>query len=244
MRRCAAKLARLFPTIFLARIEPRPALFSIETMSLPRLDMDVLLPTRASLLKRLARCEDQESWRTFFDLYWRLIYWWALRRGLEDADAQDVVQTTVMAVARAFRENKFHYDPAVCSFKTWLRRVTDHRITDELRRQRRRGGLPVPLPDADLDETPEPLMAQADSALESAWDEEWERNLLAAAAERVKPRVNPRHFQIFEYHVLQCHAVRETARHLDTNVAQVYLVKHRVAPLMRKEVKRLRDRPL
>jgi RNA polymerase sigma-70 factor (ECF subfamily) len=193
-------------------------------------------------LKRLARWDDQESWRTFFDLYWRLIYWWALRQGLEDADAQDVVQSTVMAVARAFRENQFHYDPGVCSFKTWLRRVTDHRITDEFRRQRRRPTSP--LPDLDLEETPESLMARSGSTLESAWDEEWERNLLAAAAERVKPKVNPRHFQIFEYHVLQGHGVRETAKHLNSNVAQVYLVKHRIAPLMREEVGRLRDRPL
>ena len=38
-----------------------------------------LLPTRYSLLSRLQNWEDHESWRVFFDTYWRLIYSVALK---------------------------------------------------------------------------------------------------------------------------------------------------------------------
>ena len=61
--------------------------------------IDELLPTRQSLLSRLRDWDDQESWREFFDTYWRLIHGLALKCGLTDAEAQDVVQETMVSVA-------------------------------------------------------------------------------------------------------------------------------------------------
>jgi DNA-directed RNA polymerase specialized sigma24 family protein len=60
------------------------------------------LGTRQSLLSRLRDLDDHRSWRTFFDTYWKLLYNVARQRGLDDAAAQDVVQETVIGVARAF----------------------------------------------------------------------------------------------------------------------------------------------
>ena len=80
------------------------------------------LPTRHSLLSRLRDLGDDASWRTFFDTYWQLIYNVAHKSGLADADAQDVVQETVIAVARRMPE--FRYDPAKGSFKQWLLLIT------------------------------------------------------------------------------------------------------------------------
>jgi hypothetical protein len=42
------------------------------------------LPTRYSLLSRLQNWEDQESWKVFFNTYWRLIYVAALKSGLTE----------------------------------------------------------------------------------------------------------------------------------------------------------------
>ena len=74
-----------------------------------------LLPTRASLLSRL-RDWQNDSWREFFELYWKLIYNTARRYGLSDAEAQDVVQDTMIGVSRKIPS--FRYDPEWCSFKT------------------------------------------------------------------------------------------------------------------------------
>jgi len=68
------------------------------------------LPTRSSLLSRLRDLGDSGSWRDFFETYWRLLYNVARKSGLADAEAQDVVQDTVIAVAR--KMPGFHYDPA------------------------------------------------------------------------------------------------------------------------------------
>jgi len=63
-------------------------------------ETDDLLPTRLSLLARLKDWQDQQSWREFFDTYWKLIYSVAIQAGLSDAEAQDVVQDTLVSVAK------------------------------------------------------------------------------------------------------------------------------------------------
>src|SRR5438876_10723498 len=92
-----------------------------------------LIPTRASLLARLKDWQDQSSWREFFDIYWKLIYGVARKAGLNDAEAQDVVQETMASVAKHMPT--FKYDPAVGSFKAWLLKMTRWRITDQLRKR-------------------------------------------------------------------------------------------------------------
>ena len=61
------------------------------------------IPTRRSLLTRLKNWDDQESWRVFFDTYWKLIYGVAIEAGLTDTEAQEVVQETVITVAKKFK---------------------------------------------------------------------------------------------------------------------------------------------
>src|SRR5438046_6721201 len=90
-----------------------------------------LIPTRESLLSRLKDWEDRESWQDFFDTYWRLIYGIARKAGLSDAEAQDIVQETVISVARKIEG--FKYDPAVCSFKSWMLQLTRWRIINQIR---------------------------------------------------------------------------------------------------------------
>jgi RNA polymerase sigma-70 factor (ECF subfamily) len=75
--------------------------------------------------------------------------------------------------------------------------------------------------------------------LESIWEEEWKKNLLTAALERVKRRVDPEQFQIFDLHCLEQWPVRKVTATLGVSAARVYLVKHRVGGLLKKELSRL-----
>ena len=59
-----------------------------------------LVATRRSLVNRLANWDDQRRWQEFFDTYWKLIYSAARKSGLTDAEAQEVVQETVITVAK------------------------------------------------------------------------------------------------------------------------------------------------
>src|SRR5580765_7675735 len=89
------------------------------------------IPTRLSLLSRLKEWDDQESWRVFFNTYWKLIYNAAIRAGLSDAEAQDVVQETIIAVSK----NILVYDAAKGSFKNFLMQQTRWRIVGQLRKR-------------------------------------------------------------------------------------------------------------
>src|ERR1051326_4040811 len=100
-----------------------------------RLPMDAQVATRYSLLSRLQNREDHESWKDFFDTYWRLIYSVASRSGLTESEAQDVVQETIITVARDI--HKFKRDRALGSFKGWLRHTIQWRIADQFRKRPR-----------------------------------------------------------------------------------------------------------
>src|SRR5688572_72614 len=197
------------------------------------------LPTRVSLLRRLKQWEDQESWRDFFDTYWKLIYGAAVKAGLNDAEAQDVVQDTVITVAKKIED--FKYDPAVDSFKGWLLYLTRKRVALHYRkRERERGGPARVEPtaaDFDLAQLPDPALSEFDQI----WNDEWERNLTDAALARVKPQVNPKQFQIFNFYVLKQWPVDQVAKTLGVTTAQIYLAKHRISALVKKELKRLQN---
>jgi RNA polymerase sigma-70 factor (ECF subfamily) len=198
---------------------------------------DEFLPTRHSLIERLRDLGDQPSWREFFDTYWKLIYGAAVRAGLNDQEAEDVVQETVIGVAR--KMESFRYDPSVCSFKGWLMHVTRCRIADQFRRRRPQN---VPLAAARADTTADSTLNLRDPAaevLEGIWNEEWQKNLVAVALERVRRRANPEHYQIFHLQAVKGMPVRDVAKLTGASLAKVYVTYHRIARLVKAEVRRL-----
>ena len=187
------------------------------------------LPTRWSLLTRLKNWDDQDSWKEFFDTYWRLIYNVAIKAGLSDAEAQDVVQETVITVAKNLKD--FKTDPARGSFRAWLLKTTQWRITNQFNKRRPDQVARAHREPGDTRETAteERIPDSSGAALECVWDTEWQEHLIAVALERLKRTVKPKHFQIFFLHAIKEQSVRDVANSLGVNVAQVYLVKHRLA---------------
>jgi RNA polymerase sigma factor (sigma-70 family) len=199
---------------------------------------DELIPTRRSLLSRLKDWDDQESWRDFFNTYWRLIYGVALKAGLTEPEAQDVVQETVLSVAKKMRD--FKYDPVAGSFKGWLLQLTRWRITDQLRR---RPPASVHSFAGRTDEARTPTVDRIvdPNSLEwdAVWNDEWEKNLLAAALARIRRQVSPKQYQIFDLYVLKQWPVAKVKESLAVSRTQIYLAKHRVGGLVKKEARRL-----
>jgi len=191
------------------------------------------IPTRYSLLSRLHDWDDQDSWRQFFDTYWQLIYQTALKSGLTEAEAQDVVQETVIGVAKDIE--KFKRDRELGSFKGWLRNIVRWRVADQLRARGRRmeAAEAAQLDGAGAE------MVPAESPLEEVWEREWQQNLLAAAISRAKGEVREEQFQIFDLVVLQEAPVDEVTKRLGVSRARVYLVKHRVSKLIQKHMREL-----
>ena len=198
------------------------------------------IPTRYTLLSRLEDRGDQDSWRDFFNTYWRLIYSVALKSGLTETEAQEVVQETIISVAKDI--HKFKRDRTLGSFKGWLHNIIRWRIGDQLRKRT----CALRADDSrtsTTDDAPRPVVAEipdpAGDAGDVMWEEEWHANLLKAALEILKRRVKEEHYQIFDLYVLKQWPVQDVARTLDVHVGQIYLVKFRMSALLKKEVRRL-----
>jgi len=197
--------------------------------------------TRSSLLSRLRNHDDHASWQDFFDTYWRLIYRAARQAGLNDAEAQDVVQDTVVYVAR--RIATFRYDRGKGCFKGWLLQTTRWRIADQFRRRSQSAAGVSLEEDADraygapVEALPDP----AGNDLERIWEEEWTQAVTAEALRRIRARASPRQFQIFDLYVVKGWSVAEVCRVLGVTAAQVYLAKHRLAASVRGELQRLEE---
>lgn len=194
-----------------------------------------LIPTRASLIQRLRNWQDNSSWQDFFRVYWKLIYGIARKAGLSDAEAQDVVQETMISVAKHMPT--FKYDPTIGSFKAWLLNMTRWRIIGQFRK--RQPVVEHPSKEsatrtATVDGVPDPNTLD----LEADWEHEWETNLLQAAMERMKHR-DPQRFQIFDFYVNKEWSAEKVAERFSVSLDQVYQIKHRMTDALRAEVERL-----
>jgi RNA polymerase sigma factor (sigma-70 family) len=198
-------------------------------------ETDEFVPTRATLLGRLKDWNDQASWQEFFDLYGRLIFSVARKTGLSEAEAQDVLQETVMAAAKALPQ--FHYDPAVGSFKSWLMQLTRSRINDAWRKKFYvKNGQASPREETLGTTTLEGLPSPAGFDLGRTWDVEWQQGVLEAATTRVKAHADPTHYQMFHLHVVKQIPAREVARRLRVHLMSVYYAKREISKLIRKQV--------
>lgn len=204
------------------------------------------IPTRQSLLVRLKDWDDQESWREFFELYWRLLHATALKAGLFEVEAQEVVQEVMIAVAK--KMPGFTYDPGKDSLKGWLLGVTRWKVADQFRKRKRSGGEGQRadgafdlLLDQDtartatVERVPDPNGID----LEAIWDGEWRENLLRAALDRVKRQVNPAHYEMYHLHAVQGLLPREAALALGVSTAAVHMANFRVGRLLKAEIRRL-----
>jgi RNA polymerase sigma factor (sigma-70 family) len=199
------------------------------------------IPTRESLLSRLKDWQDDDSWKEFFDTYWRLIFSAGIKAGLRQAEAQDAVQETVISVMKSMPG--FQYRPVDGSFKSWLLRLTKWRIADQFRRRQK--GLVEPAEHGEaskevLESIPDPSVR----ALEAMWDEEWESTLVNAAMHRVKRTVDSKQYQIFDLYAVKGWPVRKVAAVLKVSVGSIYLAKHRVGTQFKKHLAELQTKPV
>src|SRR5262245_1105046 len=142
--------------------------------------MDAAPSTRRSLLIRLRDPEDELAWSEFMEIYSPLVQRLARRRGLQDADAQDIVQEVFRAVAQAI--DRYDPDPDRGSFRGWLSRIARNLIVNLFAAQRRQ---PRGTGDLDmqrlLEQCPDP--SGEDSVL---FETEYRSRLIAWAAERIR----------------------------------------------------------
>lgn len=193
---------------------------------------DDLIPTRASLLGRLKNSKDQSSWQEFFDTYSQLIYGLALKAGLTDAQAKQVLEATIQSVADHMPS--FKYDPKLGSFKAWLRNLTRLQIVSLTLKRTSTNirGKEIGKHESDV----------AERNMEQWWDAQWKVNMLNAAVGIVKRRLNPKEFQIYDLQVNKGWPPEKAAALLGMSTEEVLQAKRNIAEMIQAEVKRLEEK--
>lgn len=198
---------------------------------------DETIPTRATLLERLKDSQDDSSWADFFGIYKNLIVGVAVNAGLKHDEAQDVLQETMATVSRQMPG--FKYDAKSGSFKAWLLNTTRWRIADQFRKREVRATVHLPSEETSSEAWVSKVMIDpASPDLDALWDAEWQKGILAAAVAKVKCRLDPQKYQIFDLCMNKGWSPEKVAEAFSIPVTQVYMAKHRTTEMIREEVEK------
>lgn len=169
------------------------------------------------------------AWGEFVRIYAPLIHAYGLHRGLQDADAADLAQAVLSQFLKAAPQ--FHYDPARGQFRAWLFTVTRHELLKMGKRLARQtaasGGSEVRQL---LEQQPDARTDEAD------WDREYQWNLFAWAADKVKSEFRDTTWRAFWATAVQHQDVQQISRELGISVGAIYIARSRILARIREEI--------
>lgn len=188
--------------------------------------------THGSLLVQLKTKGDSEAWQRFVATYRPVIYRMARKRGLQDADAQDLAQHVLISIAGSI--GRWEKQDESIRFRHWLRRVAKNAITNAVTRGpkiKAAGGTSVAI---QLNAQPE---SEGDLDRELAL--EYRREIFFQAASIVKTEVTHDSWRIFELAVVEGQPIESVASQLNKSVGAAYAARGRVMSRLRHAVEQL-----
>ena len=192
--------------------------------------------TDPRLIESVKDWREDAGWQRFYDLYSSSIRGHARASGLSHSEAEDVVQETMLKVARYLP--KFEYNRTICRFRTWLNQIVNQRIFEVV--HRRQKNL---YSSANLDVLREVLHSNDAAVGDPIAQAESERNLIETCLARVRSKTNPEHWQIFEANALHNLPGEKVATLHATTVTNVWVVRHRILNALRREWRGLLEIP-
>ena len=189
--------------------------------------------TRFSLLVRIRSEDDEAAWREFVAIYQPVIYRMARRRGLQDADAQDLTQKVLMSVAGSIESYEQREETP---FRHWLRKVTSNAILKVLTRQPKdqaQGGSTIMQMLGDL--------PPGDDPFEREIELERQREIFLRAAAIVRTEVEPESWQVFELSVVDGLPIEEAASRTGKSVGAAYAARGRVMKRLKSAVSDMQE---
>lgn len=177
--------------------------------------------TRASLILRLQNAADVAAWDEFVEIYGPVIFRAATRRGFQQADADNLVQEVLLAVAQSVSKWLDREDRG--SFRHWLLSLARNYSVDMLTRKPTRSlGNDGSEARRLLNDIP------AADDIASLIDLEYRRSVFQWAARHVRASVNESTWQAFWLTHIEGLSAEQAANKLSIRVGNVYLGRSRV----------------
>lgn len=184
--------------------------------------------TSESLLFRLQTrdeaAHDQSAWEQFVNLYTPLIFYWARKTGMGQADASDLVQEVLTIVFQRLPE--FRYDKTR-SFRGWLRTVTLNKYRES---RRKKSSQMSPASGSMLEELAPVQLAQ------STWDIDYARLLVAQAMELMKSDFKGQTWNALRKVISDGMTVEQAAEQTGVSPWTIYSAKSRLMNRLRSEL--------
>jgi RNA polymerase sigma-70 factor (ECF subfamily) len=195
--------------------------------------MDDLPGTRHSLIVKLRDPANSAEWAEFVALYEPLIYRLARRKGLQDADAQDICQEVFRAVARAIER----WEPGRGSFRGWLSQITRNLLINFLTRGRQPRGTGATSMQEVLEAHP-----AGDPNATAMFEAEYERRLFRWAAEEIRHEFAAATWQAFWLTSVEEQTPADVSKTLGLSVGAVYVARSRVLARLKKRIEQLENK--
>lgn len=188
--------------------------------------------TRASLLVQIRDGKNVGAWQEFLNLYSPVVYGFARKRGLQDADAADVLQDVMRSVSGAI--SRLEYDRAQGTFRGWLFTITRNKVFNFLSARRIR-------PQGSGDSTTNRLLDSHPDESDGSeiWEMEYQRRIAALAMERVKSEFQESTWQAFWLTAVEGIPAAEAAAQTGLSSGAIYVAKSRVLARLKTEVEKL-----
>lgn len=179
--------------------------------------------TRSSVIRAVADTENAAAWNRLFDLYAGFVYSIARRKGVNDADADDIVQMVFADLARTLPS--FKYDREKGRFRSYLAALVKWRVIDRLKAVRR---------DADLKaDFMEEAKATGPGDDEFA-DREWKAVAMDHALRRIKSSVRPEHYAAFVASTVEGQDTETVMKLYNLSRDNLYQIRKRLSERLRK----------
>ena len=179
--------------------------------------------TRSSVLRAVANTENEVAWQRFFDLYAGFVFSIARSKGLNDTDADDIVQIVFTDLARNLPT--FQYNRAKGKFRSYLAGLVHWRVIDRLKAVRRDADLK-----ADFMEEAKAIGPGDDEFA----DREWQAVAMDNALRRIKPSVRPEHYAAFVASTVEGQDTETVMKLYNLSRDNLYQIRKRLSERLRK----------
>jgi RNA polymerase sigma-70 factor (ECF subfamily) len=171
---------------------------------------------------------NQQAWEEFVEIYTPLVHGFFCQRGLQAADAADLAQEVMRAVARTMPN--FEYQPDKGRFSSWLFTISRNKFNSFLDKRRR-----APFVSGGTD-VQKQIEAQPCPEVDPIWERDFQRRVFSWACEQVRSEFQETTWQAFWRAGVEEQAVSAVAQSLGLSAGAVYVAKSRVLARLREKV--------
>ncbi|MEM7391268.1 MAG: sigma-70 family RNA polymerase sigma factor [Verrucomicrobiota bacterium] len=190
-----------------------------------------MVETRQTLIIRLRNPSAEADWEDFYQQYWRIIIRYAMKLGLAEDAAEDVLQETMMALLKTMPT--FDYDPKKGRFLNFLLTITHRKAIGIMRKRSRESSVPLDRAPLVTDETAASAFEQMEQRWQqSVWEEAWQRFRDDISIEKTT-------IDVFQAYVINGDPPDQVAQRFKMKTNAVYRVKNRVVKRLQREARHL-----